>query len=33
MSFGAVFALIAGKPEKFAISYSLGNFLSLLGNF
>mmetsp|Transcript_6204 Transcript_6204/g.561 ORF Transcript_6204/g.561 Transcript_6204/m.561 type:complete len:84 (-) Transcript_6204:277-528(-) len=31
MSFGAVFALIAGKPEKFAISYSLGNFLSLLG--
>ncbi|KRX07341.1 hypothetical protein PPERSA_06956 [Pseudocohnilembus persalinus] len=31
MSFGAVFALMTGKPEKFAISYTLGNILSLFG--
>lgn len=32
MSFGSAFGIMTGSPEKFAISYSLGNFLTLLGN-
>mmetsp|Transcript_16160 Transcript_16160/g.2254 ORF Transcript_16160/g.2254 Transcript_16160/m.2254 type:complete len:83 (-) Transcript_16160:121-369(-) len=31
MSFGAIIGLLTGSPAKFAISYSLGNILSLFG--
>lgn len=31
MSLGAVFSALSGSPEKFAIFYSLGNILTLLG--
>jgi hypothetical protein len=28
---GSIFGIITGSPQKFAISYSLGNILSILG--
>lgn len=31
LSFGSIFGVFVGSPTRFALSYSLGNILSLLG--
>lgn len=33
MSFGSFIGMITGSPYKFAISYSLGNIITIMGYY